>query len=397
MHILIVAVSSAKSPSGICRHATGLAISLAGLAEVSRVTLLVGRWQEAYFKGAFGLKHAKVQIIPVQIASNAISRNVWYMDTLPSLAETLQPDIVHLSFPAPISRRRFGCPVVTTIHDAYPYDIPDNFGWHRAAINRLFLRRCVRQSNTLVCVSDFTLARIRAIFDGAVNSKVVRIYPHINVDSRCTKKPALPGLADYRFILTVAQHRRNKNLPLLISAFSALRQRDGNDDLRFLIVGATGPETPNLTRLSRQLCLENHVAFANTLREDELHWLYENCALFATFSTIEGFGHPIIEALSRGSRVLCSDIPVYREVAGSACYYINLGHRRTAATLADAMAEAMTQPASKPTTWNRFSQEEAAGRHLALYYSLICSPAKSSTHIQVLTQNESLQKGRFAN
>lgn len=398
MHILIVAVSSSTAPSGICRHAANLAISLVASTDISRVTLLVGKWQESYFNDAFGLNHTKVDVVPVNIRRNAVIRNLWYFRKLSQLATEYRADVVHLSFPAPIVRKHFRCPVVSSIHDLYPYDIPANFGRTRSVLNRAFLRQCLRESDFLVCVSDFTLSRLRSIVGLTERGKAAKIYPFVCIDTTHVKEPVFLELQGQRFILTVAQHRRNKNLPALLSAFADLRQRHEHHDLKLLVVGSSGPETAHLHRLTRQLYLDNSVAFARGLSNEELCWLYKNCGLFVAPSLIEGFGHPVREALQCGSRVLCSNIPVFREVGGAECHYFDILGEPLAAILADAMAHAMTQPPAKVADWDRFSSHRAATQHVALYSALTASSSKGGVeNIQhVLIPNEPIQQSRVA-
>src|ERR1041385_5335809 len=128
MHILICAVSSAQQPSGICRHAANLSAALAALLG-TRVTLLVGRWQLGYFRQAFGIRDgSSLRMVPVEVSRNPVARNAWYYFALPKIARECGADLVHLSFPAPIRRSSFGCPIVVSLHDLYPYDVPRNFG-----------------------------------------------------------------------------------------------------------------------------------------------------------------------------------------------------------------------------------------------------------------------------
>ena len=54
------------------------------------------------------------------------------------------------------------------------------------------------------------------------------------------------------------------------------------------------------------------------MRADRLLALYRGADLFAFPSLHEGFGLPVLEAMAQGTAVLCSDIPVLREVGGDA-------------------------------------------------------------------------------
>src|SRR5579864_8198035 len=127
MNLLITAISSATGPSGICRHAQNLVRCAISRREISRITLMVGKWQEAYFRSAFNLADDKLDLVPVNISNDAFSRNLWYLREMPRVAEDIRADVVHLSFPVPLRRSAMRCPVVVSLHDLYPYDEPDNF------------------------------------------------------------------------------------------------------------------------------------------------------------------------------------------------------------------------------------------------------------------------------
>lgn len=215
MRILISAVSSARHPSGICRHAANLATALSRCREVS-LRLLVGGWQLGYFKDAFGLHSSAFDIVPVAIAGDAWSRNRWYYFCLPEVAQQYRADVVHLSFPAPLRRSHFRCPVVLSLHDLYPYDAPLNFGYHRVLFNRAFLRQSLQASDSVVCSSRFTLDRLRKYAPQVASEKAKQIYQSVMLDPREDAEPAALRGDPRPFLLAVAQHRRNKNLDLLL-------------------------------------------------------------------------------------------------------------------------------------------------------------------------------------
>lgn len=371
MHILISAVSSARHPSGICRHAANLATCLASEPAVSRVTLLAGYWQVDYFRNAFGLESAAVTIQAADVENNSRARNWWYYRKLPQIARGCGADAVHLSFPAPVRRQSFSCPVICSLHDLYPYDSPRNFGYTRVLFNRIFLRQCLDASDAVICSSDFTLSRLRQCSSRLISQKATRIYQTVALDPSNGNRPGRPEIAASPFLLTVAQHRRNKNLQLLLSAFAELRQQEESTNLlRLVIVGAEGPETANLYSLVQRLSLQPYVHFESALADIELCRLYQECELMIVPSSIEGFCFPVVEALRCGSRVLCSDIPVLREVGGSHCHYFSLNQEQTALALAKAISSAMLAPAPMPFTSDRFAAKEIAPQYVALYSRL---------------------------
>jgi glycosyltransferase involved in cell wall biosynthesis len=376
MRVLINAVSSARHPSGICRHAANLARSLAIRAEISGVTLLVGKWQEHYFRTAFALHHPKLKISPVNIANCSFDRNWWYLQGLPKIVAACSPDIVHLSFPIPVARRRFSCPVVVSLHDLYPYDAASNFGFHRAIFNRLFLRQCLRSSDLIVCGSDFTRDRLRSLVPKIAATKAVRLYQCVEVDATNLRRPVWNGVGGRPFFLAVAQHRKNKNLKLLVDAFAQLLERNQiHQDTCLLVVGGEGPETRHLKNLVSQHSLGEHVYFKTSLTDPELWWLYTNCSLFLAPSAIEGFGMPLIEALRCGCRIVCSDIPVFHEIAGPACHYFDLRSQSPALALADAAYVALHRRPGRSEMLDRFSAREIGSHYVSLYSELLGASA----------------------
>ena len=61
MHILISALSRFNRPSGICRYATNLAKCLEEIEQISRITLVLGSWQEKYFIEDFQIDSEKIK------------------------------------------------------------------------------------------------------------------------------------------------------------------------------------------------------------------------------------------------------------------------------------------------------------------------------------------------
>ena len=149
MRVLISGLWAAEQPSGICRTVVNL-IRCLNLADRStEVSVALGEWQREYFEDTLGLGELKMEVVEIAISNRSYSRSAWYARELPRLARRLSADLVHLSFPAPVVRREFHCPVITTLHDLYPYDRPRNFGFPRVLFNRLFLRQAVHQSEQI--------------------------------------------------------------------------------------------------------------------------------------------------------------------------------------------------------------------------------------------------------
>jgi glycosyltransferase involved in cell wall biosynthesis len=368
MHILITALSSSTGPSGICRHAYSLACCAASRKEISEVTLVIGRWQEEYFKHSFRTQGTKVNLVPIDIREDAFTRNHWYIWELPKLVDAQTADILHLSFPVPIRRSAMKCPVVVSLHDLYPYDEPHNFGFPKVFFNRAFLRLCLKQADLVVCVSETTLSRLAKRFPKIGQRKSVVVHNCVNISSDRLSAPVLEGQP---FFLMVAQHRANKNIQLALRAFRTLLERNLIEKRTvLLLLGNRGPETAAIKVLIEREALGDCVRLMDSVSDEELTWLYKSCDLLLAPSLTEGFGLPVVEGLLCGSRVVCSDIPTFREIGGEACHYFDLKPGRDVLALAMAICDALRTPRRVSENLDRFSLGEIARKLMVVYVDL---------------------------
>ena len=368
MNVLITAISSATGPSGICRHAYNLARCAASRREVSRITLALGKWQEVYFRNAFDLKAIRVNVVSVNSANDAFVRNLWYLRELPKLADEVAADIVHLSFPAPIRRSAMRCPIVVSLHDLYPYEEPNNFGFPKVFFNRVFLQQCLKEVDCVACVSEITQSRLKMRFPRFAHRKSVVVPNCVTIGSN---QAVLPAGRRCKFALMVAQHRANKNIPLAVKAFEELLRRKKIDKhASLLLVGNHGPETAAIKALIRQRSLEASVELIDGVSDGELRWLYTNCEFVMAPSSMEGFGLPIAEGLFCGSRIVCSDIPAFREIGGDACHYFDLHAESESSAMVEAICNALAEPARPAKRLERFLLENVAREYATLYLQL---------------------------
>ncbi len=373
MHILIAVLHRPSKPTGVCRHAANLARCLVDLDQVSQVTLLTGAWQKDYFETAFALSSPKINILGIDIKNSSISRNLWFLFGLPKVVQQLNPSIVHLSFPLPFLRSRFPCPVVATIHDLYPYQFPENFGYQQVLFNRLFFQQCIGNSDGLVCVSKVTLNDLEHYFPQVLSDhqKTGVIYNYVDFGQVVATRPKdLPQNFDAPYIFSVGQHRKNKNFDLLIQAYAQLVHKPGFSTMKLLIVGSSGPETDKLSQLIQELSLQDSVLMLSAIDDDELCWLYQNCQLFVMPSALEGFCIPLVEALEFSCQVVCSDIPIFREVGSSSCTYFALTEDAVE-NLAHSMAQSLKLDSPKKSdVHSRFSKAAIAAQLLQFYVKL---------------------------
>ena len=376
MRILIAAASFAANLSGLQRHALNVVRCLLTLPETSELHFVIAPWQRDSMQVGGLYPDARLTTHIADMEQSSLSRNLWHYRTLPQLAARLQADLVHFSYPAPVNPS-FPCPTVVTLHDLYPYEIPMNFGFPKFIFNRTILRQCLRNADAIACVSDATSARLRQYMPPSIWRKALRIYNCVEAEPLSAARSPIPGWWGQPFLLCVAQHRRNKNIPLLIRAFHRLL-RSGRIDryTELAVVGISGPETDRIYRLTAACGLSRRIHFLEGLSEPELQWCYRHCEALAAPSTTEGFGLPVVEALLAGCRVVCSDIPAHREVGEGQCRFIALG-RDAEEGLASAIAAALRKPKKQPITLPQFSAPVLARQYIGLYRGLTTKAARA--------------------
>jgi glycosyltransferase involved in cell wall biosynthesis len=123
------------------------------------------------------------------------------------------------------------------------------------------------------------------------------------------------------YILYVGGYAPHKNILRLIAAFARLQ---AEQNLRLVLVG--GGDTKQITATAeaiKEYRLGDRVNMFRNLSDDQLSSLYQNCTVFAYPSLYEGFGLPVLEAITHGAVVACSSTSSIPEVAGDAAAYFN--------------------------------------------------------------------------
>lgn len=370
MKVLVVAAQFSSGISGVQRHALGLVKCLLRQPIVKEVHVVLAPWQHQLAQHD-ALRTDRVLLHVATMGRSVIGRNAWYYRQLPRLVKRIRPDVVHLSYPAPIDRELIEQPITLTLHDMYPFDIPENFGFPKALFNRLMLRQCLASVDAIACVSNATLSRLRYYLLSDIHKKALRIYNCVEPSTDYADHSPIPDWNGEPFFLSVSQHRKNKNLVLLIEAFHALIDRRLiAPNAQLIVVGITGPETRHILHTISRLGLPQKVRLLQGLTEEELQWCYRHCEAVAAPSIIEGFGLPVAEALFAGCRVVCSDIAAFREIDSHHCRFVSL-ESDSPNNLAEAIACSVAAPIPPPIALPQFSAEIVGQQYVALYRTLI--------------------------
>jgi O-antigen biosynthesis alpha-1,2-rhamnosyltransferase len=144
------------------------------------------------------------------------------------------------------------------------------------------------------------------------------------IDSKDVR-PAIAAIfeqTDHVFLM-VGSIEPRKNHAFVLDAFDRLWQLGERASL--VIIGRHGWKTEDVfDRVAEHQLLGQQLFFLRDATDSELDHAYRNASALVIASAVEGFGLPVVEAFQRGLPVLCSDIPVFREIADGRATFFGL-------------------------------------------------------------------------
>ena len=210
-------------------------------------------------------------------------------------------------------------------HDLLPLDFPEYF---RPGYKALFQRRfelIAQRARAVVTTCGATAERLREEFRA-----MDRPCPPIHAEPLASPLEAAgdaalvdPELASLPYFVAVGTWEPRKNHILLLNVWRELATR-GGETPKLICVGGRGFGARQMIEsLERSKTLAPHVRRVSGLSSDALRRLLANARALLAPNFAEGYGIPLVEALSVGAPVVCSDIPVFREVTQNCATFLS--------------------------------------------------------------------------
>lgn len=246
--------------------------------------------------------------------------------SLPQLLNKLQPDVTHFPhFNVPVFYQRS---YVVTIHDLSKNrskgrgstTLPYPLYWLKRIVYSSVIKRAIHKSKHIIVPTNFVKRDILANYH--ISSEIINVT-YEGVETTPGKVNVINKYKVNKpyFIFTGSAYP-HKNLERLVDAIVLLnKQYELEVDL--LISSSRSVFTERLEKLISEKKADSYVKLLGFVPDDELYSLYKNSVAFVYPSLMEGFGLPGLEAMSAGTLVLVSDIPVFKEVYEKSAKYFN--------------------------------------------------------------------------
>lgn len=178
-------------------------------------------------------------------------------------------------------------------------------------------------ADLIIAISQYTRQHFLRVFPHFPAERIAVVYPASRFENKpLNKNIKFPQFQPEQFWLNVGTIEPRKNIRRLLQAYAKLRAEQP-DTYPLVLAGKKGWLENDIERFISELGLSKHVHILGYVSDDELHWLYQNCFCLVYPSLFEGFGLPVLEAMTCGAPVITSNVTSLPEVAGKAAVLIN--------------------------------------------------------------------------
>ncbi len=278
-----------------------------------RVTTFVNRETAAAGAGFWSEQADRTVVLP---RVSARSRASWALGELEALARAASRagvDVLHS--PANFAPLHGPFARVLTLHDLIFRRLPQLTPPAVRLATEAMVVPAARRADRVVTVSEASRADIVGEL-GLAPERVVAVPNGIAPppgDGDGARARTRLGLASERpLALAVATDVTHKNLAALVDGVARIPAAERP----LLALAGHGTDAGPLAQRAAAAGAGDDVRALGAVSQRELEDLYAAAGVYVTATLYEGFGLPVLEALARGVPVVCSDLPVLREVAG---------------------------------------------------------------------------------
>ncbi|MCK4592758.1 glycosyltransferase family 4 protein [Candidatus Parcubacteria bacterium] len=281
-------------------------------------------------------------------ASNRVSTNAnfklktiksqfpfWTYTKLPQEIKKDKPDVLFMPIQSvPFFKKPKNIKIVITVHDLAFMIFPDHFTVKDRFLLKFHTKRAVQMADAIIAPSEATKKDIIKFYNINEN-KIKVVYHGVNQnfsedkkesDSEASESDSFLSLdSNNPYILFVGQIQPRKNLIRLIEAFETIKSRrnEKSSSLKLIIAGGKGWMADKTYEKAKKSKFSEDIIFLGKVSGEDLVKLYQNALMFVLPSLYEGFGLPVLEAMSYGVPCIVSDNSSLSEIVDDHALLVN--------------------------------------------------------------------------
>ena len=266
-------------------------------------------------------QYQNIEIVDVPYTKESGLKNIlWHQWLFQKLLKKYKCDIAYIpNFTLLLWKT---IPTIVTIHDLIEYNVPDKF-----SKARMFYRKQVcdplmaKKSNHILTVSKSSYKDIISYL-GVKPSKLTLTLNATdrNVFKKYSKEKIIPAIKKYnleykKYLLFVGTiDFPGKNIKTIIEAFFNLRSKNELNGIKLVIIGKNGFNSKVIYDFVNASPFKDEVIFTGYLNDDDLPKYYAGATIMLYLSLFEGFGLPVLVAMSCATPVICSNTSCFPEI-----------------------------------------------------------------------------------
>ena len=253
-------------------------------------------------------------------------RSLWRVWGITSDLKRDRIDIFHgLSNELPLNIRKAKCRSVVTIHDLIFLHYPKYYHWIDRKIYDFKFRRACSNADRVIAVSEFTKREIMEYY-GTPEAKIDVVYQGCDpafsapIGNEKLDEVARRYSLPQQFILYVGSIEERKNLMLVAKAIAS---RPSAFSHKIVAVGKRTPYVDEIRDYLEANGIADRMLFFHKVPFADLPSFYRLADAFVYPSRIEGFGIPMLEAISSGLPAIGCTGSCLEEAGGPHCIYVD--------------------------------------------------------------------------